>query len=259
MKRLLSLSLRRFQRSDEVIQGGSLIGKSTADSIPVKDQVSSASHSQKFNDIYCKHQQKVAFSYWPLKKSIPKIQVNVFVAPCALISGNVEIWSNSSVWYGCVIRGDVNLIRIGTDTNIQDGTVIQEALQPLDEDHDGSTIIGHEVTIGHGCFLRACTIEDQCLVGMGSTLEEGSYMERNSILGANSLLTRGSRIPNGQLWMGNPAKFARNLTESELMNLPMQAKHYIVLAQKHFDEFYLPSHAYLDAERKGIEVGFKEY
>jgi len=139
---------------------------------------------------------------------------SAFVDPTSTLIGNVEIWQNTSVWPGCVIKADVNLIRIGAYTNIQDNTVIQEALQPL-HDHDGSTVIGHFVTIGHSCFLKACTIEDKCIVGMGSVLEEGSYMETLSVLGAGSVLKKNNRIPSGQLWLGNPARYQRDLTPEE--------------------------------------------
>lgn len=129
----------------------------------------------------------------------PEIADDAFIAPSATLTGAVEVWDKSSVWYDCVIRGDSNLVRIGSCTSIQDGTVIREALGPLDVWHDGSTIVGHNVTIGHRCLLRACTIEDGCLVGMGSILQEGSYMEEGSVLGAGSVLTAGTRVPRGEV------------------------------------------------------------
>jgi carbonic anhydrase/acetyltransferase-like protein (isoleucine patch superfamily) len=141
----------------------------------------------------------------------PEVIPNVFVAPSASVAGNVELWDNSSIWYACSIKGliflpeniqvlgDNKLIRIGAYTNIQDGTVVAEAFESLNEDHDGSTIIGHYVTVGHGCSLTACTIEDECLVGMGSVLQEGSYMEKHSMLGSKSVLPKGARIPSGQV------------------------------------------------------------
>jgi carbonic anhydrase/acetyltransferase-like protein (isoleucine patch superfamily) len=97
----------------------------------------------------------------------------------------------------------------------KDGTIVTEALGPLDDVHDGSCIIGHYVTVGHNCVLRATTIEPECLVGMGSTLDEGSYMEKQSILGAGSYLGPGQKVLSGELWAGNPAKKIRDITEEE--------------------------------------------
>eukprot|EP01118_Nematostelium_gracile_P007161 TRINITY_DN2317_c0_g1_i1.p1 TRINITY_DN2317_c0_g1~~TRINITY_DN2317_c0_g1_i1.p1 ORF type:complete len:205 (-),score=45.60 TRINITY_DN2317_c0_g1_i1:24-638(-) len=133
------------------------------------------------------------------KSRKPKLAHRVCLAEDATLSGNVEVWEFANIWHGVTIRGDVNLVRIGAWTNIQDNCTISEAPGPLHEDHDGSTIVGHFVTVGHDCHLRACTIEDYCQVGMGSVLEEDSYMESKSILGANSVLTSGSRVPTGQV------------------------------------------------------------
>jgi carbonic anhydrase/acetyltransferase-like protein (isoleucine patch superfamily) len=125
-----------------------------------------------------------------------------------------------------VIKGDVRLVRIGALTNVQDKTIIQEATAPLDGDHDGSTIIGHYVTIGHKCVLRACTIENKVIVGMGSVIEEGAYIESNSIIGAGSVVAAGTRVPAFELWMGRPAKFVRSLTEDEIHSITISAVNY---------------------------------
>lgn len=137
----------------------------------------------------------------------PKVSEWSWIAPDATVVGNVELWDYASIWYGSVVRGDRGLVRIGHHSNIQDGSVISECLHPIDADHDGSTIIGHFVTIGHRCFIRGATVEDRCLVGMGSVLSPGSYMESDSMLGAGSVLAAGQRIPSKQLWVGNPAKY----------------------------------------------------
>jgi len=205
-----------------------------------------------YNDLYNKHTTLVN-----LPGMRPQISSESFVAPSATLVGNVEVWDRASVWYDCVINADTKLIRIGAGTNVQDGTVITEADEELTEDHDGSTIVGHWVTIGHRCVLKACTIEDHCLVGMGSVLGAGSYMESHSILGAGSVLPAWQRIPTGQLWVGNPAKYLRDLTEEEFDLLEKSSAHYTVLSKQHAYEFYLPGHAYIDAEKKGIQVGYQ--
>jgi len=158
---------------------------------------------------------------------------NAWVAPCATLVGQIEVWDFASVWYGCVIKGDVRLVRIGMFTNVQDKTVITEAMSELDDDHDGSTIIGHYVTIGHKCLLRACTIESEVLVGMGSVVEEGAYIETQSIIGAGSLVAAGTRVPSGELWMGRPAKYVRKLTEGEIESIYTSAVHYRDVARVH--------------------------
>jgi carbonic anhydrase/acetyltransferase-like protein (isoleucine patch superfamily) len=159
------------------------------------------------------------------------------------------VWSGSSIWYGVTLRGDVRSVCIGSYTNIQDNSIVTEAHHPLDVDHDGSTIIGHYVTVGHNCVLRGCTIESECLVGIGSVLTEGSYMERNSMLAAHSVLLPNDRIPSGELWAGNPARFVRKLTEEEKENIKYLAKRYFELSRVHNEEFYLPyNFAYIETQ-----------
>jgi len=208
-----------------------------------------------YEDPYNKHQQ-----YQPAWNRWPKVALNAFVAPDALVSGNVEVWDYCSVWFNCVVSAR-KLIRIGAFTNIQDETVITETTLPeLDVDHDGSTIVGHFVTVGHRCVLKSCTIEPMCLVGMGSTLSEGSYMEEGSMLGAGSVLTPFMRVPSGELWQGNPARFARKITDDEKQDIKSSALNYAKkLRPKYNFEFnYLPwNFAYVDAERQGFEPGFK--
>eukprot|EP00008_Paramoeba_atlantica_P005218 CAMPEP_0201487224 /NCGR_PEP_ID=MMETSP0151_2-20130828/11611_1 /ASSEMBLY_ACC=CAM_ASM_000257 /TAXON_ID=200890 /ORGANISM="Paramoeba atlantica, Strain 621/1 / CCAP 1560/9" /LENGTH=300 /DNA_ID=CAMNT_0047872209 /DNA_START=54 /DNA_END=956 /DNA_ORIENTATION=+ len=207
-----------------------------------------------FSDPYSKHQNLVSFEKGTIA---PKVAGNSWVAPNATLCGNVEVWHYASVWYNVVIRGDCNLVRIGAYTNVQDGTVIDEAFEPLNSDHDGSTIIGHYVTIGHGCLLRACTIEDECHIGMGSILLDGSYMEKGSLLGANTVVQPHCRIPSGQLWVGNPAKYLRDLTEDEKAWIKTAAEAYHDLSNVHKEEFFLPPSTYLQAEREGHNIGWK--
>lgn len=215
----------------------------------------------KYADPYGKHRQQVRLADVDVSL-VPNVENDAFVAPCATLIGNVELWTRSSVWYGATIKADVKLVRIGAYTNVQDKTFIGEAVGPLDADHDGSTVIGHLVTIGHKCVLRACTIEDKCLIGMGSVLEEGSYVERNSILGAGSVLPAGTRVPSGELWLGNPAKFVRKLTAEEIQRIDVSARKYAEFGQEHADAIYgSGGHgtAYLEAEKRGLQVGALEW
>jgi len=215
-----------------------------------------------YKDNYCKHRMRINLDgraiATPLKDRLSTSVSNLsYVAPSATIAGNVELWDYSSVWYGCVITADVNLIRIGAFTNIQDNTTIHEAQGPLSSVHDGSTVIGHNVTVGHSCHLTACTIEDECLVGMGSILLEGSYMETHSMLGAGSVLTRGARVPSGELWVGSPATFARHLTTAEIANFKKHARKYGEVARTHKLQFMPHGTQYIEAEKLGYEVGWK--
>lgn len=167
-----------------------------------------------------------------------------------------------TIRYGCIIKGDVRLVRIGALSNVQDKTIIQEATAPLDGDHDGSTIIGHYVTIGHKCILRACTIENKVIVGMGTVIEEGAYIESNSIIGAGSVVAAGTRVPAFELWMGRPAKFVRSLTEDEIHSITISAVNYRNLARQHRDSFLASGGsqtAHWQLEAAGHKIGALEW
>jgi len=219
-------------------------------------------HADKFYDQHNMHRMRVNLNghslATPLKTKLDtSISWACFIAPSATVAGNVEIWDQCSLWYGVVVKADVNLIRIGAFTNIQDNTTIREALAPLDDVHDGSCVIGHYVTVGHGCHLTACTIEDECMVGMGSILKEGSYMEKMSMLAAGSVLEAGARVPTGELWAGSPAKPMRHLTAEEQANFRKHAKTYWWLANDHKRQFLPMGIEYIEAEEAGHKVGWK--
>lgn len=209
-----------------------------------------------YSDLYSKHLQQVTIA----GEMQAKLANDAFVAPCATLAGNVEVWDYASVWYGSVVRADTCLIRIGAYTNIQDRCMITEAARPLRADHDGSTIIGHYCTIGHGANLHACTVEEESHIGMGCTLMEGSYVERQSMLGAGTVLMPNMRVPAGQLWVGNPAKYVRDLTDLEKQWIVEQAEHYHNVAKQHMDEFYLPvpMEAVKEAQDAGYKIGWQE-
>jgi len=205
-----------------------------------------------YNEPYSRHQTLVR-----LLTGKPFIDHTTFIAASSTIAGNVDISANSSVWYRCVIRGDSQLVRIGRYVNIQDGTVITEAGRFLDEEHDGSTIIGDYSTIGHQCHITGATIEPCCHVGMGSVLQEGSYMESYSMLGAGSVLPRGTRIPSFELWVGRPAVFVRKLTQHEREEIYLSAVNYAFNGEDHYKWHYelQDGEAYKEALELGLRPG----
>lgn len=163
----------------------------------------------------------------PYKNILPTLGEDVFIAPTAAVMGDVVIGDESSVWFGCTIRGDVHEIRIGKRTNIQDGTVIHVTRGV------SGTYIGDEVTVGHMALLHACTIESGAFVGMGAIVLDEAVIESGAMLAAGAMLTPGKRIPAGELWAGRPAKFMRKLTKEDLDFFPVSADNYARLAKEY--------------------------
>jgi carbonic anhydrase/acetyltransferase-like protein (isoleucine patch superfamily) len=163
----------------------------------------------------------------------PRVDPYAFVAPGAQLIGDIEIAPEASIWYNCVLRGDVNRIRIGPRTNIQDGSVIH-----VDSPRPGApgghpTIIGEEVLIGHLAMVHGCILHDRAFVGLGAIVMDGCEIEGEAMLAAGAMLTPGKRIPSGQLWAGRPAKYIRDLTPEELAGHRMGVAHYVELAKRH--------------------------
>lgn len=157
----------------------------------------------------------------PYKNMIPRIDSSVFLAENAVVIGDVEIGEDSSVWYGSVIRGDVNYIRIGKRTNIQDNSVVHVT-------HDTyPTIIGNDVTVGHRVVLHGCIIRDHVLVGMGAVVMDGVEVDEYVIVGAGALLTPGKKIPSGVLVAGLPAKVIRELRPEEVKLIEESSLNYV--------------------------------
>ncbi|NNE65759.1 MAG: gamma carbonic anhydrase family protein [Pyrinomonadaceae bacterium] len=154
----------------------------------------------------------------------PRIHESVFVAEDAVIIGDVEISEDSSVWYGCVLRGDVNHIRIGSKTNIQDMTMIHVSRD------DFPTIVGDEVTVGHKVTLHGCEVEDNTLIGIGTVILDGAKIGRHSLVAAGSLVTPGTIIPERSLVMGSPARVKREMTDEEVADLERFWKGYVELS-----------------------------
>jgi carbonic anhydrase/acetyltransferase-like protein (isoleucine patch superfamily) len=159
----------------------------------------------------------------------PKIHSSAFIAHSAVIIGDVEIGEDSSVWFGSVIRGDVNFIRIGARTNIQDGTIIHVSSKTH------YTVIEDKVTVGHRVTLHGCYVESGCLIGIGAILLDGVRVGRNSLVAAGSLLTPGMQIPQNSLVMGSPAKVKRTLTGEELGYLDRSWRNYIELKDRYIN------------------------
>lgn len=163
----------------------------------------------------------------------PCVDPSAFVALGARLIGDVEIGPEASVWYNCVVRGDVNRIRIGARSNVQDGTVIH-CDSPKPGVPDGHpTIIGEEVLIGHMAMVHGCILHDRAFVGLGAIVMDGCQIESDAMLAAGAMLTPGRRIPTGQLWAGRPAKYVRELTPDQLAGMRAGVAHYVALAKAH--------------------------
>ena len=162
----------------------------------------------------------------PFLDKKPIIDPSAYVDDLAVVIGDVQIGADSSVWPMVSIRGDVNAIRIGARTSIQDGTVIH-VTSPFPGAPQGvPAIIGDDNTVGHRCMLHACTIENGCLIGMGSTILDRAIVRSGVLLGAGSLVTEGKELEGGYLWIGRPAKKVRPLTGEEKEQLARSAEHY---------------------------------
>ena len=154
----------------------------------------------------------------------PAIHPTAFIAPGAVIVGDVTIEEEASVWYGAVLRGDLNRIRIGPRSNIQDGSVVHLA-------DDLGVFVGQYVTCGHSAILHACTIDDEVLIGMGSTVLDGAEIGARSVIGANALVTQGMKIPPGSLVLGSPAKVRRAMDLEEQASVRTWAEKYVRLSR----------------------------
>lgn len=163
----------------------------------------------------------------PYKGIMPQISADAFIAPGAVIIGDVVIGAHTNVWFGCVIRGDVNTIRIGERTNIQDGTIVHVTRKT------GPTTIGSGITIGHQAVIHACTLEDDCFIGMSATIMDGVVVKSGGMIAAGALVTPGKTVPGGEIWAGNPAKLFRPLTQAEKDFIPVSARNYVELAKEY--------------------------
>jgi carbonic anhydrase/acetyltransferase-like protein (isoleucine patch superfamily) len=170
----------------------------------------------------------------PYLGTSPTLGRGVYLDPACCVVGDVVLGDDVSVWPGTVIRGDVNFIRIGDRTNLQDGTVVHVS-------HDGphaklggfATRIGSDVTIGHKAIVHACTIEDAVLIGMGAILLDGAVVKKHGFVGAGALVAPGKVVGEGEMWLGNPARKVRMLSDSEIEALYYSAQHYVRLKDRY--------------------------
>nr|VDD28527.1 unnamed protein product [Brassica oleracea] len=213
----------------------------------------------------------------PLGQWLPKVAVDAYVAPNAVLAGQVTVWDGSSVWNGAVLRGDLNKITLGFCSNVQERCVVHAAWSSptgcslafdIIESYDfrvtvyfeftglpAETLIDRYVTVGAYSLLRSCTIEPECIIGQHSILMEGSLVETRSILEAGSVVPPGRRIPSGELWGGNPARFIRTLTNEETLEIPKLAVAINHLSGDYFSEFLPYSTVYLEVEKFKKSLG----
>lgn len=163
----------------------------------------------------------------------PDIHATTFIDDTALVLGDVTIGKDTSIWPFTVIRGDVNRIEIGNNTNIQDNSVLHVT-------HDGpynpggfDLKVGNNVTVGHRVILHGCHIEDYCLIGMGTTIMDGAVIESNNLIAAGSLVTPNKHLESGYLWMGSPVRKVRKLTDEEIRSIEYSALNYVKLKNRH--------------------------
>jgi gamma-carbonic anhydrase len=165
-------------------------------------------------------------SILPFAGKMPQIADSAFIAPGCRIIGDVTIGEQASVWYNCVIRGDVEHIVVGARSNIQDGTIIHADLGM-------PTIIGDDVLVGHMCMLHGCTLQDRAFIGLGAIVMNGATIAGDGMLAAGAMLTSGKSIASGQLWGGRPAIYMRDLTENAIAMMRAGVAHYVQNAIAH--------------------------
>lgn len=165
----------------------------------------------------------------------PTLGVRAYVDPAATVIGDVVLGDDVSIWPGAVLRGDVNAIRVGARSNIQDGAIVHVI-------HDGPyspgglpTLIGEGVTIGHAAVIHACVIEDYCLIGMHASVLDGATVKKHGFVGAGSVVPPGKVVGEAELWLGNPARRVRLLTEKQIEQLHYSAEHYVHLKNAYLE------------------------
>lgn len=165
---------------------------------------------------------------------LPELGLRVYVDPAAAVIGDVVLGEDVSVWPGTVIRGDVNFIRIGARTNVQDGSVVHVThAGPYTRSGGYPVCIGADVTIGHAAVVHACTIEDAVLIGMHATVLDGALVRRYGFVGAGAVIAPGKEVGERELWLGNPAKKVRLLSDREVEQLYYSAQHYVRLKDEY--------------------------
>lgn len=169
----------------------------------------------------------------PYRDRSPSLDEGVYIDPSAVVVGDVTLGAHASVWPMTVIRGDVNWIRVGARSNVQDGSILHVS-RPYPGRHDGWPLeVGEEVTIGHQVVIHGCTIGNRCLVGIGSVVLDGVVVEDEVMIGAGSVVTPGKRLTSRGLYLGNPARRVRELTAAEIERFSVVAQHYVDLQREY--------------------------
>ena len=168
---------------------------------------------------------------YPYKDIMPQIAADTFIAPSADITGDIQIGSNCSIWFNVAMRGDVNFIRIGNQVNIQDGSVVH-----VSRYKGGQTIIGNDITIGHMALIHACELQDGCFIGMKAMVMDRAVVEAGAMVAAGSLVPPDKVVKAGQLWMGSPARYVRDLTDNDRAEMLTNCQNYIDLAAQYLKE-----------------------
>lgn len=156
----------------------------------------------------------------------PRLGERVYIDPTASVSGSVTLGDDVSIWPMTVVRGDVNYISIGTRSNIQDGSILHVTHEGPWQPDGLPLLIGEDVSVGHGAILHACTVGNRCLIGMGAIIMDGAVLESDSMVAGGAVVPPGKIISSGTLWRGNPARYARDLSDEEINNQAYNAKHY---------------------------------
>lgn len=170
----------------------------------------------------------------PYRGQYPRLGARVYVDPAATVIGDVELGDDSSLWPGTVVRGDVNVVRIGARCNLQDGTIVHVSHAGPHSRMDGyATVIGDDVTIGHGAIVHACRIGNAALVGMGAIVMDGAVVEDHGYVGAGALVPPGKVVRSRELWLGNPARLVRMIDDAAVEGLLYSAAHYVRLKDEY--------------------------
>lgn len=163
----------------------------------------------------------------PFEDATPSVAPDAWIAPGAVVVGDVELGAGASIWYGCVLRGDVNTIRVGARSNVQDGAVLHVTRDRFE------TIVGEEVTIGHRAVVHGCRVGDGALIGIGAIVLDGAEVGEGALVGAGAVVTPGKTVPPRSLVIGTPARVVRTLEDAELERQRERALDYVKLARRH--------------------------
>jgi carbonic anhydrase/acetyltransferase-like protein (isoleucine patch superfamily) len=169
----------------------------------------------------------------PYLGRLPVLGNRVYIDPAATVIGDVVLGDDVSIWPGTIVRGDVNYIRIGARSNIQDGSILHVTHAGPYTGDGLACVIGDDVTIGHAAVIHACTIEDACLIGMHATVLDGAIVKKHGFVAAGAVIAPGKIVGEGELWMGNPARRVRVLGPAQIEQLYYSAAHYVKLKDRY--------------------------